>query len=290
MVGSANTDLVISVERAPAAGETVLGGELARHHGGKGLNQAVAAARWGAATAFLGAVGDDADGRAVLALLDNEGIDTGPTRTVSHATGTALILLEPGGQNRIVVAPGANAELVGLSAADRSTLGRAGVVLAQLEVPLETVAEALRVARAGGALTILNAAPARPLPTGLTDLVELLVVNETEAFAVAGVEPTGSGDLPVAALLRLVPEVVITLGAAGCRYGSRAGVDLRLPATEVAVLDTTGAGDTFAGVLAAELAARSPIADALARAVHAAGLSVQAAGAVSSIPHRSQYQ
>lgn len=285
VLGSANQDIVVGVERAPRAGETVLGGELTRHPGGKGLNQAVAAARWGARTAFLGALGDDEAGRGLRAVLEDAGIRTAGTRTVPTATGTALIVVEADGQNRIVVAPGANATLTSLSAGDRAALASARVVLAQLEVPVETVRDGLQTARAGGARTLLNAAPARELAPALLREVDLLVVNEDEARAIAG-----TGRQPLAAvltsLLELVPAVVVTLGAAGCRFRSRDGEDVAVAAPRVTVVDTTGAGDTFTGVLAACLAAGEAIRDGLAAAVRAAGVAVGSPGAVSSIPTR----
>lgn len=288
VVGSANQDIVVGVERAPRAGETVLGGELSHHPGGKGLNQAVAAARWGASTAFIGALGDDEAGRGLRAVLSEAGIATTGTRTVSTATGTALIVVEADGQNRIVVAAGANAAMTSLTDSDRGALRSARVVLAQLEVPPATVSAAFRAARTargGGPRTVLNASPARDLPAGLLADTDLLVVNDDEARTV-----TGHGEQPldavIARLLELVPAVVVTLGAAGCRYRSRDGGDAAVPAAKATVVDTTGAGDTFTGVLAACLAAGTPILDGLAAATRAAGVAIGSAGAVSSIPTR----
>ncbi len=283
--GSANADLVLSVDRIPGPGETVLARRSARVAGGKGANQAVAAARSGADTAFLGALGADTDGELLREELGASGIDLARVRTSAEPTGLAVVTVGADAENAIVVAAGANATLDDLDEADRRLVSDTRVLLCQLEVPLAGVIAALRYARECGVRTILNAAPSRPLPQELLALVDLLVVNEHEAADL--LEDPGAvadPDTAAIALLRLVPEVIITLGADGSRYAGRNGARLAVPAPTVEAVDTTAAGDTFCGVLAAALAQERPISEALDRATVAAALCVQRAGAVPSIP------
>jgi len=285
VLGSANIDLVYSVEEVPALGETVLATGQARHPGGKGLNQAVAAARAGARTAFIGAVGDDPGGVELVAVLRDCGIDTTLLRTVEGATGTALITVQRDGNNTIVVAAGANGTINELTVAAREAVTAASVLVAQLEVPLAVVAQAAEAARSAGTAVVLNAAPAMPLDDALLTLVDVLVVNENEAMTLA------SGDDPIVAAGTLTDRastVVVTLGSAGAAVLQRGEQIEELPAIEVQVADTTGAGDTFTGVLAAGLAAGEPVTAAARRAVIAAGISVERHGAVPSIPTRAE--
>jgi len=285
VLGSANIDLVYSVEEVPALGETVLATGQARHPGGKGLNQAVAAARAGARTAFIGAVGDDPGGVELVAVLRDCGIDTTLLRTVEGATGTALITVQRDGNNTIVVAAGANGTINELTVAAREAVTAASVLVAQLEVPLAVVAQAAEAARSAGTAVVLNAAPAMPLDDALLTLVDVLVVNENEAMTLA------SGDDPIVAAGTLTDRastVVVTLGSAGAAVLQRGEQIEELPAIEVQVADTTGAGDTFTGVLAAGLAAGEPVTAAARRAVIAAGISVGRHGAVPSIPTRAE--
>jgi ribokinase len=252
VVGSANVDLVVDVPRHPAGGETILGGDLRRTPGGKGANQAVAAARAGGAdTTFVGALGRDESAELLLASLRGAGVRTDTVERVAAPTGTALITVSPDGENAIVVAPGANSRVrIGVAQAER--IAAADVVLAQLEIPLDTVVAAARARRAG-ALFVLNAAPSRELPEELWRELDVLVVNEHEAEDLAGVGAATPEDL-AAALLTRVPAVVVTLGAAGSLVAARGGGLLRVPAARVDAVDTTGAGDTYCGVLAAALA------------------------------------
>lgn len=286
VVGSANVDLVVDVPRHPAGGETILGGDLRRTPGGKGANQAVAAARaGGAATTFVGALGRDESGELLLASLDGAGVRTDTVERVDAPTGTALITVSPDGENAIVVAPGANSR-VRVGAAQARRIAAADVVLAQLEIPLDTVTAAARERREG-ALFVLNAAPSRPLPEALLEQVDVLVVNEHEAGDLAGpgVE-AGAPEALAAALLERVPAVVVTLGAVGSLVARRGLDPVRVPAAEVVAVDTTGAGDTYCGVLAAALA-RSGIAG-LAQAARLAGaagaLAVTRPGAQDAVP------
>lgn len=279
VLGSANADLVLRVEAIPGPGQTVLATGSDRVPGGKGANQAVAAARAGVPTAFLGAVGTDADSALLRDALARAGVRLDLLRAdPDAATGLAVVLVDRAGENSIVVVPGANARLRDLRPPELAAVRAASVLLAQLEVPVPVLIEAATAARG---TVVLNAAPSRPLPDELWSEVDLLVVNEHEAADLSGhAEPAAAAR----ALLARVPRVVVTTGATGCRYADRDGAALAVPAPAARVVDTTGAGDTFCGVLAAELARDRPVLDALRRACAAASLAVESAGAVPSIP------
>ncbi len=277
VVGSANVDLVLPVERIPRPGETVLASGLSRGPGGKGSNQAVAAARAGATTAFVVSLGDDESGRLLESVLTDAGVDLSLARRTRTPTGTAIITVDASGENSIVVAPSANSELT-LSVEALAAVAEAPVVLTQLEIPFETV----RAVAAAGRYVILNAAPAASLDDDLLADVDLLVVNEHEAAVVSGVE--GGLEVTGPALLRRVPAVVVTLGGDGALIlRSHAPLE-RVPGIKVEVVDTTGAGDIFCGVLAAGLAQGTELPEAVRRANAAASLSVQTAGAADSVP------
>ncbi|MDO7881625.1 ribokinase [Antiquaquibacter soli] len=280
VVGSANVDQVFRVDRIPEPGETVLSTGFANARGGKGQNQAVAAARAGASTAFIAAIGDDGFGRLTAEGLAEDGIDSSRLRTLDGPTGTALIAVDPRGENTIIVEAGANGRLAPLDEADRSVIAAASVLVMQLEIPLETVAEAAAAARAGGTTALLNAAPIAELPDALLANLDVLVVNEHEAAHLR----SSSG---AAELTELVPTVVVTLGAEGAELHRRGGDVVRVPAPRVTAVDATGAGDTFCGAFAAALAEGAEAGDAVRFAVTAASLSVQEHGAVPSIPHRA---
>ncbi|WP_454085945.1 ribokinase [Georgenia sp. Marseille-Q6866] len=283
VVGSANVDLVVPVPRHPAGGETVLGGTLERHPGGKGANQAVAAARAGGAdTTFVGALGEDESGELLHASLAGAGVRTDLVARVAEPTGTALISVDPGGENTIIVAPGANS-LVTVGTEQAARVAEADVVLAQLEIPLEAIVAAA-AARKEGALLVLNAAPSRELPEEVWSAVDVLVVNEHEAADLAG---RGDGTEPAdlaTALLAQVPAVVVTLGGAGSLVAERDGEPVHVPAFPVEPVDTTGAGDTFCGVLAAALAGGATLADAARLAAAAGALATTAPGAQEAVP------
>lgn len=283
VVGSANVDLVVDVPRHPAGGETILGGDLRRTPGGKGANQAVAAARAGGAdTTFVGALGRDESAELLLASLTGATVRTDVVERVDAPTGTALITVAPDGENAIVVAPGANSRVrVGAAQAERIAAG--DVVLAQLEVPLDAVLAAAR-ARREGAVFVLNAAPSRGLPDELWDQLDVLVVNEHEAADLVGGARSLGPDGLMAALLDRVPAVVVTLGGAGSLVAER-GVDVvRVPAAQVEAIDTTGAGDTYCGVLAAALARSAGLVDAARLAGAAGALAVTLPGAQDAVP------
>ncbi|MFI7492845.1 ribokinase [Micromonospora echinaurantiaca] len=292
VVGSTNLDLVVTAPQLPRPGETVLGENFRTVPGGKGANQAVAAARAGAACGFVGAVGDDEFGAQLRASLVAAGVDVRGLRTVPGPSGVALIAVDRDAENFIVVAPGANGELTDLDDDDRAAIATADVLLLQLEVPLPTVIAAAGLARAEGTTVVLNAAPAAPLPAELLDLVDVLVVNEHEAAVVAGVfadEPPALLD----ALLELVPRVVLTLGARGAAYADRAGVRLEIPAPRIDAVDTTAAGDAFTGALAVGWAERGGAVDAdavtaILRWACAAGAAcAQRPGASTALPERA---
>jgi ribokinase len=283
VVGSVNADLVISVDRRPAAGETVLGSDLATFPGDKGANQAVAAARLGARVSLLGRVGSDSQGAFLRSSLVEAGVDVGHLATTEGPSGVALITIDPDGDNSIIVSPGANGKLTEadvLSA--RPVFETVSVVSAQLEVPLPAVLAAARLADACGARTVLNLSPPREIPAELLALCDPLVVNEHEAaFLLGGEGPVAE---QAAALLGLGPRsVVVTLGAAGA-YAAAPGVGTGVASPEVRVVDTTGAGDAFTGALAWRLALGDDLADATAFAVRVGAAAVRKQGAQSSYP------
>lgn len=284
VVGSANADLVLVVPRLPAAGETVLASERRAGPGGKGLNQAVAAARAGAATAFVGAVGADAEGRMVRDVLISEGV-TPVLGTAPAPTGLAMVVVDAQGENCIVVAPGANAATGALTPEGEDVVRRSAVLVLQLEIPLALAARAAGVARQAGVSVVLNAAPAADPPDSLLADVDVLVVNEGEARALVG-DASGELDAVLEQLVARVPAVAVTLGPAGAVYRRRGGVAVRVPSPSVDAVDTTAAGDTFTGYLAADLAAGVPLDVALRAACVAGALCVGRPGAVGSIPTR----
>lgn len=271
VLGSANCDLVLSVDRLPAAGETLLARGIRREPGGKGANQAVAAAHAGATTAMLGAVGRDREADLLRVTLAAAGVDTSRLRSVEEPSGFAVVTVDRAGANSIVVAAGANGRFGPLTDEERGCIADARVLLCQLEVPVSTVVDGARTARTHGTTVVLNAAPSQRLPPEIWDLLDVLIVNEHEA-----------ADLGDA--LAQAPVVVITRGAKGARLVTRQGVEHEVPAPAVTAVDTTGAGDVFCGAFAATLAARNSLTEAMKRAVAAASLSVQRHGAMGMVP------
>ncbi|MEI5520911.1 ribokinase [Streptomyces brasiliscabiei] len=286
VVGSANADLVIGVERRPGAGETVLGSDLAVHPGGKGANQAVAAARLGARTALLARVGDDGNGRLLLDSQRAAGVDTAGVLVGGTPTGVALITVDPSGDNSIVVSPGANGRLTPEDIRAADVLLRASrVVSAQLEIPLETVVEVVRRLPEGTRF-VLNPSPPRELPAEVLAACDPLIVNEHEARVLVGGDPADSPSPEdwAAALLALGPRsVVVTLGAEGALVAD-AGGSARVAAVKVAAVDTTGAGDAFTAALAWKLGGGSAPAEAAAYAARVGAAAVTKAGAQVSFP------
>ncbi|WP_130513158.1 ribokinase [Krasilnikovia cinnamomea] len=282
VAGSANMDLVGLAERLPLPGETVLGDDFLMVPGGKGANQAIAAARAGGRCTFLGAIGSDAFGVTLKARLAASGVDTDHVRVSYGPSGVAVIMVDRRGENSIIVSPGANSTFTDLTAAERAVIGAADVLVCQQEIPAATVTEAARVARAAGTRVVLNAAPARPLPPDLLAAVDLLVVNENEARAV-----TGQAEPDVDALLALAPRVVLTLGADGARYAERDGRDERIGAYRVAVADSTAAGDAFTGALAVAWGEGRDLVEAVRWAAAAGAACVRTVGASVSLPTRA---
>ena len=285
VLGSTNMDLVTYVEKAPQRGETVTGREFRTIPGGKGANQATAAARAGGDVLMIGAVGNDAYGAQLRSALEHSGVDTDDLRTVEGPSGTAHIVVDDEGGNAIVVILGANATLDHLSPGDEGVIADADTLLLQLEIPLPAVLAGARAARRHGVRTVLTPSPARPLPDELLGAIDLIVPNEHEAATLTGrTDPREAAGV----LLDLVPEVVVTLGASGSLYAARGAEPLTVPALEVTAVDSTGAGDTFVGALAVALGEGRPMPDALAWASCAAALSVQREGATVSMPYRPE--
>ncbi len=264
VLGSLNVDQVVRVPRHPQPGETLIGSDPERRWGGKGANQAVAAADAGGEVAMVGAVGDDADGSAYRARLADRGIDVSGLVTVDDATtGLAIIAVDDDGENTIIVAPGANARVTDAHLDPLDALATGDVLLASLELPLDTVAAGVRRAHAAGARVVLNLAPFAALPADVLALADPVVVNEHEAGLLRE-----SGTPAPASLL-------VTLGAEGAVWG-----DVEVPASHVSrVVDTTGAGDAFCGALASALAAGADREGALVVAADAAAVVVQRQGA-----------
>jgi ribokinase len=292
VVGSANTDMVVRVPSLPRPGETVLGGTFFTAHGGKGANQAVAAARAGGSVALIACLGDDTLGDDTLAALAAEGITMdGVRRMPSTPSGVALILVDERGENSIAVAPGANAFVTPEHVESYTELlSPRDVLLAQLETPLESVHAAARAASRAGARLILNPAPARDLPDELLALVSVLTPNESEAARLAGTRAGTAHaleDTATALLRRGVGAVVITLGEAGA-YVATTELRETIPGHRVEARDSTGAGDVFNGALAVGLAERLPLTDAVRFANAAAAISVTRDGAQPAAPHRAQ--
>ncbi|MEU1592279.1 ribokinase [Streptomyces sp. NPDC005708] len=284
VVGSANADLVIGVERRPAAGETVLGSDLVVHPGGKGANQAVAAARLGARTALLARVGDDAHGRLLLDSQRVAGVDTVGVLVGGAPTGVALITVDPSGDNSIVVSPGANGRLVPKDVrAAGSLLEASRVVSAQLEIPLETVVEVVRTLPSDTRF-VLNPSPPRPLPADVLAACDPLIVNEHEARVIAGDDLGGTPEDWAAALLALGPRsVVVTLGAEGALVADGEAMT-RVPSVKVEAVDTTGAGDAFTAALAWRLGTGETLPEAAAYAARVGAAAVTRPGAQESFP------
>jgi ribokinase len=281
VVGSANLDFVIRVAHVPAPGETVLGRDARAFPGGKGANQAVASARAGGApTRMLLALGDDANAAPIEASLRAAGVQPEIVRAPGEPTGMAFICVADDAENAITVAAGANGLL---RASALPVLDDVSQLLMQLEIPLDTVVDCARAARGAGSRVILNAAPARALPDELLALVDVLVVNEGELIALGGHQ----GDLRRSLDAITVPCVVVTLGARGC-VARIDGEFLLQPAFAVDPLDTTAAGDTFCGVLAAALAQGGAWPRVLRRASAAAAIASTRLGAQASIPDMTE--
>ncbi|QLY30163.1 ribokinase [Nocardia huaxiensis] len=270
VVGSINMDLVTTVGRRPAPGETVSGEDFALVPGGKGSNQAIAARRAGAEVDFIGAVGDDVFAGELRRVLADAGVGVTRLRQVKGPSGIAAIVVDGAGENTIIVVGGANSRMTALAAADLALIAEADVLLCQLEIPVPAVLAAMRHARDHETTVVLNPSPVQDLPAEVWAAADIAVVNEGESASIG-------------AALDAVPHVITTLGAAGATYRGPDGISLSHPGIRVEVVDTTGAGDTFTGTLAAHWHAGP--ATALAWACAAGALATTKLGASASIPN-----
>ena len=286
VIGSSNTDMTIKGDRLPKPGETVLGGEFRMGPGGKGANQAVAAQRLGADVSFICKVGRDIFGDNAISGYQKEGIDCSRILRSDKASGTALILVDGNAENCIAVAPGANADLTPEdvdSVAD--VIRSADYLILQLEIPVESVIRAAKIAHEAGVYVILNPAPACHLPEELFGYISLITPNQTESALLSGVED--NLDAAVERLMQLgVRDVVVTLGSKGSLVISE-GAKTLVPSLKVKAVDTTAAGDTFCGALCVALSEGCSLVDAAGFATKASALTVQKMGAQDSIPFRS---
>jgi ribokinase len=284
IVGSANMDVVFTVERMPAPGETLLADSAQRHPGGKGLNQAVASARSGAPTTLIGALGSDTFGDSLMDAMTASGVSGGLVRRTDRDTGQAFILVDHAAENLIVVASGANATMTSLTGPEQDAITASRVLLMQLELPMPVVVQAATAAKSAGCAVMLNAAPATALDDELLELLDYLIVNEHEACLIGG-----SDDLAIASstLATRVDTVIVTLGARGSLLYKAGELVASVTPPLVDAVDTTGAGDTFCGAFASAIAEGRGLADAVRFATAASALSVERMGAVSSIPPRA---
>ena len=289
VLGSINQDFVLKVERRPEPGETVTNAELSTGNGGKGANQAAAAALLGASVTFLGRVGDDEFGGPLVRALEEKGIDASLIEAVpDRSTGAAFITVTPDGENAITVAPGANRSLTPEDVeAAAEEIQNSTVTVAQMEIPPETVQRAVEVADEAGGRALVNLAPHREVPRELLERLDPLVVNEHEAAFLLGVSRVEGveGALDAAPkLLSLGPRsAVITVGENGAVFSDGASTE-HLPAPKVKVVDTTGAGDAFVGALATRLARGDSLGEAVAYAVRAGAAAVTNEGAQGALP------
>jgi ribokinase len=292
VVGSLNADLVTRLDRFPAPGETVTAKGFAIHPGGKGANQAYAAARLGGRVAMVGGIGGDAYGERLLQSLRSAGVDVSPVHRDAEApTGLALITLDASGENQIVVVPGANARLTPeLVQAHEARIAAAAVVLLQLEVPLEVVLAAARIARDGGAAVILDPAPAQPLPASLLKCVDFLTPNQSELQTLTGGAAGQQAEHAARSLADGSPlRVIVKMGEVGALLVDANGQAF-WPALRVEAVDATGAGDAFNAALAVALAEGRPLPEAGRLAVAAGALCVTRAGAQPSMPTRQEVE
>jgi ribokinase len=289
--GSINMDVVVTCERHPRLGETVVGTSVAFHPGGKGANEAIAAARCAGKSFLIGSVGADEFGKQMLAHLQANDVDTSGVATeTGGSTGVAIITVDKRGENTIVVTPGANA-LAKAPAHLPDTLSGSVIALAQLESPIAEIAPLFARVRAAGGTTILNPSPYRSLPRDLLQNTSVMILNEQEFAQLTGSASTEQPQDIIATLESYaspLPCCIITLGPAGLVLAEHDRAPIHIGGHKVATLDTTGAGDCLAGWFAAELAAGRSLEDAARRANAAAAISVTRAGAGSSMPTRSE--
>ncbi|HXH34182.1 MAG TPA: ribokinase [Plantibacter sp.] len=285
VLGSANMDLVVRQPRLPHPGETISGLAFTTIPGGKGLNQAIAAARAGASVSFLGAVGRDVFGSELRDCLQRDGIDVRGLQDVDVDTGTAHVSVVDGGENAIVVVPGANDSITALSDVAKKQIREARFLLAQFERPTALILEAFRLAKEAGVTTVLTPAPVREISEELMTLVDVLVPNAQEACELAGVSDE---ETAATHLSRSVGLVVMTRGSRGALVAKEGELIRTVPALPTRPVDTTAAGDTFVGALVAILVEGMPLEHALSAATAAASISVTREGASTSMPTRAE--
>jgi ribokinase len=291
VIGSANTDMVVKAAKLPLPGETVMGGKFFMNAGGKGANQAVAAARLGGNVTLVTKVGNDIFGKQTVEGLQKDHINTDYIFIDDEApSGTALIILNQEGENSIVVAPGANANLLPSDIEKVEEVSDAEIILMQLEIPLETIEFVAKKAKANNQKIIINPAPAQSLSDELLNGLFLITPNETEANLLTGITVIDEETASQAAKIFLnkgVENVIITLGKEGA-YFENATLKLKIPAPIVKALDTTAAGDTFSGAIAVALVEQMDWAQAISFAIQAASVSVTRLGAQASVPYRNE--
>ncbi len=290
VVGSCNIDLIAGVAALPQPGETVLGGDLQTQFGGKGANEAIAAARLGASVTLIAKVGDDEFGRSYLEHLSKERIDTTLIRAATSApTGTALILVGANGENMIAVCPGANARLVAADLDEaQAVIGQSDALLLQFEVPDETVRRAVKIANEGKTPVVLNPSPVKADFSFGSLRIDYLVVNQVEAEVLCGHKTLAEDDLSVAArkLMMMGAKHVVITRSSQPTFAAFEGGSLLVPTVTVQPVDTVGAGDTFAAALAVALCEQKDLESALRFANQAAALATLQLGAQASMPSR----
>lgn len=291
VIGSSNTDMVVKSKKLPLPGETILGGTFLMNAGGKGANQAVAAARLGGNVTLVAKVGDDIFGKQSIEGFKNENINADFVFTDKEVpSGTALIMVNKEGENCIVVAPGANARLLPADIEKVKNLSEAEIILMQLEIPIETIAAVVKIAKTNNQKVIINPAPARKLDDELLNGLFLITPNETEAALLTGIAVTDeitASDAAGVFLNKGVQNVIITLGKQGAYFQNK-NLKLKIDAPSVQAMDTTAAGDTFSGALAVALTEKMDWEQAIRFAVKAASISVTRMGAQSSVPYRNE--
>ena len=291
VIGSANTDMVVKTDILPLPGETKLGGKFFMNAGGKGANQAVAAARLGGNVVFVSKIGDDIFGKQTLDNLRKENINTDYVYVDDEEpSGTALIMVNQEGENCIVVAPGANANLLPHDIEKVNEINTAEILLMQLEIPMETIAAIVKIAKSNKQKVIINPAPAQPIDDELLQDLFLITPNETEATLLTGISIEDEASAAKAAdvfLSKGVQNVIITMGKQGAFFKNN-DIKFAISAPAVKAIDTTAAGDTFCGALAVALTERKAWDKALEFAVEAASVSVTRIGAQSSVPYRNE--
>lgn len=291
VIGSSNTDMVVKSKTLPRPGETILGGTFLMNAGGKGANQAVAAARLGGNVTFVAKLGKDIFGEESITGFKKENINTDYVFTdAAVPSGTALIMVNEEGENCIVVAPGANAQLLPADIVQVNTLGEAAVVLMQLETPMETIEAVAKITKGNNQKMIINPAPAQPLGDELLNGLFLITPNETEAALLTGITVTDESTASAAAdifLQKGVKNVIITMGKQGAFF-QNSELRFSVAAPEVKTIDTTAAGDTFSGAMAVALTENMPWQKAVTFAVKAASIAVTRMGAQASVPYRNE--